>query len=99
MTTTQKDALILKNQAGDYFVLPLELIERGRIAADHRSEIDHLFATSQAHDTAGHAAFLPGVFVGLLLGGGVSIATIAWNLSNQSAEQPNWGGGWGDNEE
>ena len=53
MTTTQDNILVLKDQAVDYFLLPQELLERGRVPAEYTAAVERLVAESE--DTHGHA--------------------------------------------
>ena len=77
MTTTHKDMLVLKNEAGEYFVLPQELLERGRVPAAHTAEVERLIATATDDDVAGYLNFPKIVFnrgfVGTTIGGGTEI--------------------------
>jgi len=57
MTTTPKDMLLLKDEAGDYYVLPQELLERGRVPAEQSVEAERVFAAAEADDVAGHLNF------------------------------------------
>jgi hypothetical protein len=54
MTTTQDSMLVFKDQAGDYFAIPRETLERGRIPATHTAEIERVLAgaTSAVSDDA-----------------------------------------------
>jgi hypothetical protein len=51
-TEAQMAALVLKDPAGDYFILPQMLVERGKVAADRRSELERLLAEE---DVQGYA--------------------------------------------
>jgi len=54
MTTTQDSMLVFKDRAGDYFAIPRETVERGRIPAEHAAEIERVLAgaTADAPDDA-----------------------------------------------
>jgi hypothetical protein len=73
-------ALVVKNGAGDYFVVPQELLERGRVPAEHRAEVERLIAAATqgdigGYDVQGHglnpvlSLFVDGVRLGYWLGG------------------------------
>ncbi|MGH2584381.1 MAG: hypothetical protein ACRDJE_05650 [Dehalococcoidia bacterium] len=52
MTTEQATVLVLKDQSGDYFLLPEALLEQGRVPAEHTVEVEQLIADSD--DVSGH---------------------------------------------
>ncbi len=68
MTDNQTFALILKNQEGDYFVLPQELVEQRRVPEERRAEIEQLLA--EQPDTQGHFFWIP-FFVALAGGSAI----------------------------
>ena len=74
MTTPQTDMLLLKSEAGDFYVLPHELLERGGVPVEHTAEAERLFAAATADDVAGHLNFTKieadRGFVGTTIGGG-----------------------------
>lgn len=74
----QSSTLVFKDQAGDYFFLPQEALERGRVPEEHRAEVERLVA--ERDDVSGHVAPIVIFFAGALLGGGVSIGTMAYLL-------------------
>jgi hypothetical protein len=45
--STMAHALVIKDQAGDYFLLPKELIERSRVPDEHKAEIERLASESE----------------------------------------------------
>ncbi|MGH2584072.1 MAG: hypothetical protein ACRDJE_04090 [Dehalococcoidia bacterium] len=54
MTTDEQfGVLVFKNEAGDYFLVPQELLERGRVPAERTAEVERLIAASD--DTGGYA--------------------------------------------
>jgi hypothetical protein len=61
MTDAESYTLVFKNDAGDYFLLPQEMLERGRVPAEQKGELEQLIA--QADDVQGHIAPLVGAFV------------------------------------
>ena len=44
MTTDQTTTLVLKDQAGDYYLVPQELLERGRVPQEQTAEVERLIA-------------------------------------------------------
>jgi hypothetical protein len=86
MTATQTDqpvTLVFKDQAGDYYLLPREVMERHRVPAEQKAEVEQSLAGAAptggggADDTGAFA--LPAIFfVGLAIGvaaGSVGTAT------------------------
>jgi hypothetical protein len=78
MITAPKDMLVLKSEAGDYYVLPWEMLERGRIPADHTAEAERLFAATEGDDVAGHLNFTKIEFDFQTMGGSGDGATGLW---------------------
>lgn len=83
MTTDHSNMLVLKDPSGSYFIIPQETLERGRVPAEHTAEVEGHFAAATAADVSGHA-FMLGLFLGTILGGGSAIGALAYNLNNQS---------------
>ena len=87
MTTTPKDMLLLKDEAGDYYVLPQELLKRGRVPAEQTAEAERAFAAAEADDVAGHLSLnFPKIkfeyrFVGTLVGGSPAIGAMVSNFA------------------
>src|SRR3712207_4156548 len=54
MMDTDTRALVFKNEAGDYFLVPVETFERGRVPAEHKDEVERLVAEANAGDVSGH---------------------------------------------
>jgi len=80
MENTEQATLVIKDQEGEYYLLPQAALESGRVPAEHKAEVERLLAES--HDVSGHLFFL-GVFVGTLIGGGATIGALAYQLNNQ----------------
>jgi hypothetical protein len=59
MTNAQTNMLVLKDNTGDYFLLPSATLEQGRVPEEHKAEIDQLIAEQQS-DVHGH--FWPVIF-------------------------------------
>jgi hypothetical protein len=80
MTTTQDCTLVLKDRAGDYYVLPQSILERGLVPAERKAEIERLIADAEAstssdgEDVQGHVA--PAVIVGI--SGAIAIGAELW---------------------
>ena len=58
MTDARAATLVLKNEAGDYFLIPQDVVERGRVPAEHRAELEQAIAAAQGSadgdDVQGH---------------------------------------------
>jgi hypothetical protein len=53
MTTEDRiPVLVFKDEGGDYFLVPQELLERGRVPDEHKDEVERRITD----DAAGHAA-------------------------------------------
>jgi len=57
MTTTTTDAesgtLVFKDQAGDYYLLPLTMLQRGRVPEEAKAALEEQLAAMPAGATAG----------------------------------------------
>jgi hypothetical protein len=83
MTNEQTIMLVFKDRAGDYFLLPPDVLERGRVPTEHKVDIERVVAEMQGDDTSGHAAFLAGFVVGAgLMGAGMLGAAVAVDAYN-----------------
>lgn len=78
MTTNQIATLIFKDQAGEYYVLPQALLERGRVPEERREELEQ--ALSGADDVTGHHPAIVGAAIGMIVVGG-SMAAYGWLTS------------------
>jgi hypothetical protein len=47
MSDEQIDALVFKDQAGEYFIVARETLERGRVPAEGRAEVERLIAEAE----------------------------------------------------
>jgi hypothetical protein len=54
MTNALKGMLVLKDEAGAYYILPQELLEQGRVRAEHTAEVEQVFASAEADDVTGY---------------------------------------------
>jgi len=91
--TTQDSLLVVKNQAGDYFLLPGETLERGRVPAEHTAEIERLMTAAaqdgaSGADSQGYAAaagFGAGVAVAIVVRAGFDLGygLMSWYLNSQ----------------
>jgi hypothetical protein len=77
--TTTTPMLVFKSEAGDYFLLPRELLERGRVPEGRKAELAQLIEEQgdvQAYDTQSGLRDLV-TLVGVLAGGiaGLSIGS------------------------
>ena len=67
MTNPQRNTLVLKDEAGDYFLLPEEMLKGIRVPEEHKARIEQLLAELQ--DTQGymwHAILTPIAVIGTL---------------------------------
>jgi hypothetical protein len=74
MITEQTDTLVLKDATGDYYLVPQQLVERGRVPAEHTAELEHLVAqtiATERDDTQGH--FWPLLIIAGSLGLGTAL--------------------------
>ena len=70
MTDAQTSTLVFKNEAGDYFLLPQETLERGRVPEEHKAEIEQLITAQggiDGEDVQGY--WLPLLFAAVTLVG------------------------------
>ncbi len=77
MTSEQTNVLMFKNEAGDYFAVPQETFERGRVPEERKAEVERLLSEAERDDTTGHAGFLAGVFTGALGMGLLMVGVVA----------------------
>jgi hypothetical protein len=56
MTNEQTNALVLKDAAGSYFLVPQAVLEQGRVPAEHTAELEQLIAAGgpDGDDVQGH---------------------------------------------
>jgi hypothetical protein len=97
MTNAQNGALVLKNDVGDYFVLRQEVVERGRLSAEHVADIERALAAAQADDVAGHLNFpkitYARMFSGTSLGSGTVLGPVTTPLHADGLSLPPAGSG------
>ena len=62
MTTEQTGMFVLKSAADEYFLLPEETLERGRVPEEHKAEVERLLSETDEDDIAGHMVGGVGVF-------------------------------------
>lgn len=53
MTIEQTTTLVFKSEAGDYFLVPQDSIERGRVPEEYKTEIEGLLAEAD-EDVSGY---------------------------------------------
>ena len=61
MTNEQTGTLVFKDQAGEYYLLPQATLERGRVSAEHKAEVERLIS-EQHDDVQGHFFALPPIY-------------------------------------
>lgn len=77
MTTGQSGTLVFKNAAGDYFLLPQDALERGRVPAERKAEVERLIGEVADDDVQGHVVFFAAVFLlGVGTGGAITNALV-----------------------
>ncbi len=69
MTNAQTNTLVFKNDAGDYFLLPQEAFEQGRVPEEHKAELERLIAERGAGGDDVQGYWLPLLFAGVVLVG------------------------------
>jgi len=71
MANAETSTLVLRDQAGEYFLVPQARLEQGRVPAEHTAEIERLIAASGAvgGDVQGYAIplIVPVVIIGVEL--------------------------------
>lgn len=72
MTNPQNTTLVLKDQAGSYFLVSQETLERGRVPEQHTAEVERLIATAgqggvDGDDVHGHHPVAIGIAVACVL--------------------------------
>jgi hypothetical protein len=55
MTDDQSLSLVLKDEAGNYFLVPQETLERGRVPKEQKGEIERLVAEAAAEGGGGES--------------------------------------------
>jgi hypothetical protein len=61
MTDAQSGTLVLQDNAGEYYLLPQAMLERGRVPAEHRADVERLVSEREGDDVAGHIIRAAGV--------------------------------------
>lgn len=69
MTDTPHSTLVVKNAAGNYFLVPMETVEQGRVPTDQHAELERQVAEA-AGDVQG---FIGPIVGGLAFGVGMCI--------------------------
>jgi hypothetical protein len=92
MTNAQAGTLVFKNAAGDYFLVPQEVLEQGRVPAEHRAEVEQAIAAAQdgagEDDVQGH--ILPLIF-GLAAIAGMTGGFVAtWEATKPTGTLKGW---------
>lgn len=86
MTKEKQEMLVLKSGAGEYYVLPEELLERGRVPAEYTAEVERVFAKANSDDVAGHLNFTKIEFkylpIGTLVGASTAIGATFHNVGH-----------------
>lgn len=53
MTTEHEMTMVFKDQAGEYYLVPLETLTRGRVPQEQKAQIEQLM--TEQRDVEGHA--------------------------------------------
>jgi hypothetical protein len=90
MTTEQTATLLLKDRAGSYFIVPQETLERGRVPAEHMTEMEHLMASAAPAETGdadaqGYVGFFAGVAAAIVVRAGFDLG---YYLTSSYLSQP-----------
>jgi hypothetical protein len=86
MTQAPTGTLVFKDQAGEYYLVPMETLEHGRVPEEHKAEIERLIAEQQ--DVQGymwHALMVP---VAVILTGTITIIREAYKSPAPLPSQP-----------
>ena len=60
MADTQTGTLVLRDDEGNYFLVPHETVEQGRVPAEHKAEVERLIREQEdVHGHMLHALFTP----------------------------------------
>lgn len=87
MTNEQSIAMVVKNQAGDYFIIPQELLQGIRVPEEQKAQIEQLIAEQQdAQGYIWHALLTP---LAVIITGGVLIGREIYNQGQVEAVVPN----------
>ena len=78
----QTAVLVFKSQAGDYYLVPQEMLERGRVAEEHKAEVERLISELR-DDVRGHVA---GEAVCLIAVFAVAYGYMAYNSSQSTGD-------------
>jgi hypothetical protein len=99
-TNAQRNVLVLKNEAGEYFVLPEELVEQGRVPAEHIGDVERVFDAAAANDLTGYLSLnftkitYNTTFAGAFVGGGTALGPVTTpGRSDRSPLHPAGSGG------
>lgn len=91
MTNAQTGTLVLQDGAGDYFLVPQETLEQGRVPGEHKAEVERLVAEAAQGGADGED--VQGYFsLGILFGYGV--IRMAMDIKNKVDENSSpsvWG--------
>jgi len=89
-TTLDRTMLVLTDQAGNHYLLPLETLERSRVPAEHTAELERLMAAATQGDTdgadaQGYAALIVGAVAAAVFrfGFDVGYGLTKWYLNSQ----------------
>jgi len=93
MTNAQASTLVLKDEAGSYYLVSQETLEQGRVPAERAAELEGLLAAATQGsageaDAHGYALPLAFAFAGVLMGGMAGGIAIHREVSGNSRLAP-----------
>jgi hypothetical protein len=77
----QMPVLVFKDGAGDYFLVPQELLERGRVPGEHAEQIERLLADADS-DVSGYVASITYSFLRVLNMGANAMGDLVGEAAN-----------------
>ncbi|MGH2584153.1 MAG: hypothetical protein ACRDJE_04505 [Dehalococcoidia bacterium] len=90
MTNAETRTLVFKNEAGDYFLLPQEMLEQGRVPAEQTAEVERFIAEQADEDVQGQSLWGSFVLVASAVG---NTAADVYDFVHGSSSSSGSGGG------
>jgi hypothetical protein len=75
MSTEQTNVLIFKDSAGEYYLLPRDLLEQGRVPEAHKAEVERLLVEADG-DVSGYIVAATYTFLQTLNAGATAIGDV-----------------------
>ena len=92
MSSEQTTVLVFKDRAGEYYLLPQETLERGRVPAEDRADVERLASETAGDDVAGHMLGTVGVFTLPIVAALLRLTPQETNLLDWLGQEVNSGG-------